>query len=545
GTCLHLAQILFMNQKLINQNSRPSDADTRLVLSGMHPDPTVCRVGDHYYLATSSFGFFPGIPLYVSEDLINWRFLRHILSRPEQLPLAADQPVIGRGIFAPTLRHDGERFYLVTTNFLQGGNFIVSATDPAGEWSAPVWIEDAYQGGIDPSITFLDDGRVLYQVTWDESRGDQLGITQFEIDLATGKGLSPRQHLSEGCGWKAVEGPHLFNKGQYWYLLLAEGGTEAGHRVTISRSETPWGPWTSCPHNPILCHSGIQSPIQNTGHADLFEGKDGQWWIVFLGVRPLGHPPVHITGRETFIASVEWSDEGWPIVNNGKPITLAAETDADLKDGSTLWSDEFSSDELHHRWVTLNAAYRSIYSTCGDGKLTLHAKSASLSEKTIHAFVGTRLDGHNRCYETRLSRLAPGAKAGIAVFMETFGYYSLGIQEEDGAARATFTRRVLDMETTQTVPLEKQDEYPLRVALNRSSMFWSYSYAEFVFSIETQEGVWTEIGRGTSRLLGSEVIGGFTGLLVGMYCLRNDPQASASADFRCFTATSLEKEGVS
>jgi len=515
--------------------SKPTPDPSKLlnpVLPGMHPDPTVCRVGDTFYLATSSFGLFPGVPLYSSQDLNDWHFVRHILSRPSQLPFHPNQSIIGAGIFAPTLRHDGERFCLVTTNHQNGENFLVTAENPEDEWSEPIWLEDSYQGGIDPSITILEPGRALYQVTADSERGDTPGLTQFEIDLNTGKGLTPRRHLSTGCGWKDVEGPHLFERGGHWYLLTAEGGTLSNHRVAIARSESPWGPWENCPHNPILTHSGLQSDVQNTGHSDLFDDASGNWWIAFLGVRPLAYPPIHILGRETYIAPVEWTSDGWPIVNKGQPVSLPESGKARA---IPEWIDEFDNDQLHPRWLRLGPSYDSVYQLGQEKGITIHAAGTSLSEAGPKGFVGTRLDAFQRHFELTLSNLDDDCEAGITIFMEKTGYYSLGIVKENGrVAGVRFTRHVLDMETLGTFDIPEQNSYPLRVELCEGSSPWTHQHHEFVFSLQTDSEGWREIGRGSVRLLSTELIGGFGGLLAGMYCIGN--RAEATATFKNFSA---------
>ncbi len=484
----------------------------------MHPDPTICRVGDQYFLATSTFGLFPGIPLYRSSDLRDWQFVRHIISRPQQLPFKPEHDITSAGMFAPTLRHDGKRFYLICTNIGNGGHFIVFADNPADEWSDPVWIDADHQGGIDPSITFLQSGEALLQSTPSELHGEARGIHQFEIDPQTGQGLSPRQHISTGYGWKCVEGPHLFQRDEFWYLLTAEGGTEANHRVAIGRSESPWGPWESCPHNPILTNAGFDSPIQNIGHADFFADPQDNWWVVFLGVRTVGYPTVHITGRETFIAPVNWS-HGWPIVNNGNPIQLADTQYSN--DSPQPWTDNFTSAKLSPHWVTLGCSYQTVYRLDGEAGLALTATSSSLSTAGRQAFIGTRLNTLNGFFECDLSITDQSeSEAGLAVLMNRTGYYSLGIERNSqGAIQAVFKRRVLDMETIKTLQLAPAKRYRIRVELNPDN--------EFVFSILDQNEAWITLGSGAARLLSTEVIGGFTGLLVGPYCISRESGAEA------------------
>jgi xylan 1,4-beta-xylosidase len=276
------------------------------VIRGFHPDPSICRVGDDYYLAVSSFEFFPGVPLFHSRDLVNWRKIGHALTRQSQLDLS--QARCSQGIFAPTLRHHEGTFYLTTTNVGGGGNFLVTATDPAGPWSDPVWID---RDAFDPSLFFDDDGRVYY------TRREGQRIAQAEIDVRSGRLGTPLRIIADAFSSTDAEGPHLYKSNGFYYLLCAEGGTGYGHMVTIGRSRSPWGPFESCPWNPILTHRHvIPSPIRYTGHGDLVQTPDGAWWMVFLGTRH--HPRrgycFHVLGREVFLAPVTWRDD-WPIVN--------------------------------------------------------------------------------------------------------------------------------------------------------------------------------------------------------------------------------------
>ncbi|MBC2601862.1 glycoside hydrolase family 43 protein [Puniceicoccus vermicola] len=489
------------------------------ILPGMHPDPTICRVEDVFYLATSSFGQFPGVPLYRSRDLQTWEFVRHILSRPSQLDFVEEQKLGNAGIFAPTLRYHDGTFYLITTQIGKIGHFIVTAVDPAGEWSDPIWLDADHQGGIDPSLTFLEDGTVLCQVTGDGRWGEPQGIVQFEIDPKTGRGITSRQFISKGFGWKATEGPHLFSRGDYWYLLTAEGGTESGHRVAIGRSSSPWGPWEPCPHNPILTHSGLESAIQNTGHADFIEDENGKWWVVFLGVRPQGYPPVHVLGRETFLAPVEWSESGWPIVNDGKPVSLSEE--ANKESG---WKDSFVNEkgELGPRWVSVGRAFREIYELPESKGLRLLSRSESLSTPLAKAWVGVRMTQPQVVCECEVCPESLNAELGISAFMEHFGYYSLGIVEKsDGSGvYARFSRRVIDLEQVEEREIPGQSSYRLRIELATRPDGWNAGDpSRLIFSVATEEGEWLEIGAGASRLLSTEILGGFGGLFAGVYCL--------------------------
>ena len=287
------------------------------ILPGFYPDPSICRVGDDYYIVTSSFSYYPGIPIFHSRDLAHWEQIGHVLNRPEQLSLAPFD--MGRGIFAPTIRfHDG-LFYVICTNASDKGNFIVTAEDPAGPWSDPHWIEGA--PGIDPSLFWDDDGTAYYTGASDfeTEQGKRPFIWMSPVDLnnfcLTGETtLLWGGSLAEPA-W--TEAPHLYKKDGYYYLLAAEGGTEHFHSSVIARADSVTGPYHSFPGNPILTqrHLGMRSPITNAGHGDLVQCRDGSWYMVFLASRPYGGYHKNM-GRETFIAPVEWED-GWPVVSPG------------------------------------------------------------------------------------------------------------------------------------------------------------------------------------------------------------------------------------
>jgi alpha-N-arabinofuranosidase len=222
------------------------------ILPGFYPDPSICRVGEDYYLVTSTFEYFPGLPIFHSRDLVNWQQIGHVLDRPSQLPL--DGLKASRGLYAPTIRHHNGTFYVINTLVLDhdtGRNFIVTATDPAGDWSEPYWLEDA--PGIDPSLFFAEDGRCYYTGNRIPPDGEQFTghreIWLQEVDLSIMQLVGERISLWDGALKGAVhpEAPHLYHKDGFYYLLIAEGGTAHDHAVTIARSERlPGHTWAIC-----------------------------------------------------------------------------------------------------------------------------------------------------------------------------------------------------------------------------------------------------------------------------------------------------------
>jgi hypothetical protein len=274
------------------------------ILTGFNPDPSIVSTPAGYYVATSSFEYLPALPIYHSKDLESWELVGHVATREHQVQLA-EVPTPG-GVWAPTLRFRDGMFYLIVSVFLGGrGCVLFTSADPAGPWSDGTVIEAV--DGIDPDLAWDDEG-VAY-VTFARHPD---AIQQVRVDLRTGEAIESPRPLWSGSGLYSPEGPHLYRRGDWWYLIAAEGGTDRGHAVTVARSRRPYGPFESAPHNPILTAAGTGAPVQNTGHADLFERSDGGTAMTLLGVRPVGLTQAFSPlGRETFLTTVDWVD-GWP-----------------------------------------------------------------------------------------------------------------------------------------------------------------------------------------------------------------------------------------
>ena len=278
------------------------------VIPGFHPDPSVCRVGDKFYLVNSSFQYFPGVPIFESTDMQHWTQIGNVLDRPSQLPLKGASSWLG--IYAPTIRHNDGVYYMITTNVGNGGNFMVTARDPRGPWSEPIWLK---QQGIDPSLYF-ENGH-CYMVSNPDNT-----IMLCEIDPKTGEQLTESKPIWRGTGGRYPEGPHVYKKDGYYYLPISEGGTELAHKLTMARSKNIYGPYEGCPDNPIFTHccmAAQSSQIQGTGHGDLVQGADGKWWMAFLAFRFIGGSYHHL-GRETLVLPVDWPKGGWPVDHGGK-----------------------------------------------------------------------------------------------------------------------------------------------------------------------------------------------------------------------------------
>lgn len=332
-------------------------------IPGFHPDPTMCAGPDAVHLANSSFEYFPGAPVFRSADLVAWQQVGNVLHRRDQVDLATFRGA-SAGLYGSTLRHHDGRFWFVTTNIATNasGQLIFTASDPAGPWSDPVVVPGT--PGIDPDLAWDTDGSCY--LTW---CGPQ-GITQVSLDPVTGTVLSGPRHLWSGTGMKFPEGPHLYRVGRFWYLLIAEGGTERGHSVSVARSTRPDGGFEPCPHNPILTHRSSSHPVQSVGHADLVEWR-GRWWACYHGTRPHGQTPeFHVLGRETLVCPVEWVD-GWPVFREDLAVDSATDTTmiTDFRDG------------LGPRWISPQGDLSDAEP--GPGGLTLRAGAEPARPVTI------------------------------------------------------------------------------------------------------------------------------------------------------------------
>jgi xylan 1,4-beta-xylosidase len=492
---------------------------TNPIIPGFYPDPSICRVGEDFYLVTSSFEYFPGVPIFHSRDLVHWRQLGHCLSRPEQLPLA--KAGCSGGIYAPTIRYHAGRFYTITTNVSIPAHVLVWADDPAGPWSDPLLLR---MGGIDPSLLFDDDGRVYMQAT---GRG---GIVQRELDITTGEWRSEERMIWAGTGGAAPEAPHLYHINGQYYLMIAEGGTEYGHMETIARADNPWGPFEPCPRNPILTMRSLATPIRSTGHADLVQDPQGNWWLVCLGVRPTSYPPFHHLGRETMLTPVVWDGDGWPVIGDGGRIHLEMEgPDLPAHPLPALPArDDFDAPTLGLAWNYLRNPYSENYSlTARPGWLRLTGSALTLNDVDSPAFIGRRLQ-HFACQiRTRLDFVpaTDGDEAGLTALMNATHHYEVALTLRAGQRVAIVRRRIgsLVVEVAQAAVADG----PVTLGID-STAEW------LTFGLVAGDGTFTPLAQGETRYLATEVAGGFTGVYLGLYATGTGQAASRPADFDWF-----------
>ncbi|MBN2371890.1 MAG: glycoside hydrolase family 43 protein [Vicinamibacteria bacterium] len=532
----------------IVEETMPVDSYRNPVLAGFYPDPSVCRVGEDYYLVTSSFSYFPGVPLFHSRDLVRWTQLGHVLSRPSQLKLDGLQ--VSEGVFAPSIRHNAGTFYMITTLVGGGGNFFVTASDPAGPWSDPVWLPEI--DGIDPSFFFDDDGRAYVVNNGLPPEGRVLyeghrAIWIQEFDLKTQRLIGPREIIVNGGVditkrpvW--IEGPHIFKKAGWYVLIAAEGGTAEDHSEVVFRSRGVRGPYVPWDKNPILTQRTLDpnrpNPVTSTGHADFVETPDGSWWAVFLGCRPY-EGRLYNTGRETFMLPVTWADD-WPAIiapNTPVPTTGAAPKLPPMPrpevplNGSFTWRDDFDRPSLAPLWNFLRAPGDIWLSlTQKPGTLVIRPGATTLSSRGNPSFIGRRQQ-HARFSATAALRLrlAPGHSAGLVAFQNETHHFYLGVRSVGGGAEV-FLERVADSDqnaapqTIARLPIAGPPSETALLRIEGQGRIYDFSYA-------TRPDDWISIKKSEDgSILSTAVAGGFVGAYIGLHA-RIDPQPDASREY--------------
>ena len=379
------------------------------VVKGFYPDPSVCFANGKYYMVCSSFQYFPGVPLFESEDLVNWNQIGYVLTRPEQVML--DKIVSSGGVFAPTIRYNAGRFYVTTTNDTTGQNFFVWTDDIYGEWSDPVYVD---QGGVDPSLYF-EKGRCYFMSNGEDDNGVG-GAVQCEIDVKTGKKLSESKCIWQGSGGRFLEGPHLYKIGKWYYLMAAEGGTEYGHMITCARSRSLWGRYSRNPNNPVLSNRN-KSPyiIQGIGHGDLIQDPNGNWFILSLGFRQIHlWMPFHNLGREVFLTPVKFGEDGWFTAGADGTTEETFEIDGDFRQTEKK-KYSFENTKWNVDWCFMRRPDPKKYELT-DSKAVLTGTDITLEDTDSPTFVALRQKEFNFSMSADV-KLEGTGEAGFTVYV--------------------------------------------------------------------------------------------------------------------------------
>ncbi len=506
------------------------------ILPGWFSDPSICTNGKgDYYLVTSTFTYFPGIPIFHSKDLVNWKQVGHVLERPSQLVNMIGQQVSG-GIFAPAIEYNphNKTYYMITTN-VGAGNFFVKTQDPAGDWSDPIRLPDVK--GIDPSFFFDEDGKG-YIVNNDDPEGQpeysgHRALRIQEFDVKTEKTFGPRKVLvnkgvrpEEKPIW--IEGPHMYKvKGKY-LLMSAEGGTGDWHSEVILRGDSPMGPFTPWEKNPILTQRSLKAdrptPITCAGHADLVQTKEGDWWAVFLACRPINNNFENL-GRETFMMPVKWSEDGFPYLTQGDdlvPRILKREgvkRDKVVTFGNFEVKENFDNAVLGMDWMTLRTPGTDLYSlTDKKGFLSLKCAEVSSKERKTPAFVARRMQHHKFECTTRMSFNPADEKdaAGLLLFKDESHQYFLSVSKA-GSQTCVMLQKFGRASDTELARVEIPGN-PKAIDLKVVSKGLNY---DFYFAVKA--GEWTLIAKDIdAKYLSTATAGGFTGSVIGLYATRKN-----------------------
>lgn len=486
------------------------------VVSGFYPDPSVCEANGKFYLACSSFQYFPGVPLFESVDLINWKQIGHVLTRKSQVML--EKVASSGGVFAPTIRFHEGRFYMVTNNNTTSENFYVYTDDIYGEWSEPITVD---QGGIDPSLLF--DQEHVYFISNGQDEHGVNSVIQCEINIETGKKLSPSKPIWQGAGGRYLESPHMYHIGNTYYLVVAEGGTEYGHMVSYSRSDNVWGPFENYPHNPVLTNRNkAPEEIQGIGHGDLVQKADGSWYIMTLGFRQIHKwQPFHHLGRETFLTPVSFHQDGWFTAGDG---TTAAsyEIPGDFEQQEKkLYT--FENTDWNLDWIYLRHPHTGSYQPEKD-RLTLHGTNVTLEDVDSPTFLGIRQKDF--CMNLSVRVTLDQGEAGLTMYMDELEHYDIAIRTGADGYEAVLKINIGTAKHTLAVfPLTENSTRLLVVADHLAYHF--YLISENASGSETK----TELGSGYTKYLSSEVAGGFTGVVMGLYAIGEN--TAVFTDFRC------------
>ena len=503
------------------------------ILQGCYPDPSIVRKGDDYFMVTSSFVMFPGVPIFHSKDLVNWKQIGHVLDRKSQLKVHSAG--ISEGIYAPAIRYNeyNDTFYMITTQFAEGiDNMVVKTKDPFKGWSEVIELDF---GGIDPSLFFDDDGKAYVIHNDAPNRGEALYeghrvIKIWDYDLEKDQVVPGTDKIIVDGGvditqepiW--IEAPHIYKRDGKYYLMCAEGGTSDWHSEVIFISDNPRGPYKPADNNPILSQRYLDNDRENrvewVGHADMVLGPDGKHYGVFLGIRPNEKDMVN-TGRETFILPVDWSGD-FPVFQNGlipmEPKLTMSEgvvnrtgKDGFFENGNFTFTDNFTTAELDYRWIGVRGPREDFISVGKEG-LQIKPFATDIKAKRPISTLFQRQQHKNFTSTVKMSYVPSSENdlAGVVCYQSESFNYVFGITKKDNEFYLLLERtergRSQILESTKidiTKPIE------LQVSAEGDNYMFNYS----------TDGVnFTNLGGTVSGdILSTNVAGGFTGNLVGLY----------------------------
>lgn len=521
------------NDKIYTNNPLKEDEFYSPILQGCYPDPSITRKGDDYYLVNSSFSMFPGVPIFTSKDLVNWKQVGHVLDRPSQLKV--EKSGVSQGIYAPDIKYNkhNDTFYMITTQIASGiGNMVVKTKDPAKGWSE---VQKLNFDGIDPSIFFDDDGKA-YIVHNDappkgtEQYNGHRVIKMWDYDLEKDQVVAGSDKIIVNGGvdlsqkpiW--IEGPHLYKKNGKYFLMCAEGGTGGNHSEVIFMSDSPKGPFVPAMNNPILTQRYFpkdrKDKVDWAGHADLVETPNGQYYGVFLAIRPNVNNRVN-SGRETFILPVDWSGK-YPVFQNGlvpmKPKLKVPEGVKNQKgqngffpNGNFTYSDKLTDKNLDYRWIAMRGPRENFINISKNG-VKINPFETNIKALAPVSALFHRLQHED--FETSVTLdFKPKSEkelAGITCYQSERFNYVFGITKKDkdyyivlertekGESKLIASEKISLSKTVRLQVVGEKDEY------------------NFNYSLDGKNS--KNLGGSVSGdILSTDVAGGFTGSLIGLY----------------------------
>jgi len=516
------------------------------IMAGFYPDPSIVKVGSDYYLINSTFSYFPGIPVLHSKDLKNWKQIGNVIDRPEQMEFMGER--MTRGLFAPAISYHKGTYYVTCTDIDHDGNFVVTAKNPAGPWSNPVKLPQVK--GIDPSLYFdesTDKAYVLYNSDAPDRKPLYPGhrtIRMYEFDYTNLKVVGEEKQLVNGgvdLSKKPVwiEGPHIMKRNNWYYLYAAEGGTSVNHSEVVLRSKDVWGPYVPYEKNPILTQRGLpadrKDPITSAGHAQFVEGPDGNWYSIFLAVRPY-EGNYYNTGRETFIAPLTWTADDWPMIEHGeKPIAYSyvgnfkevKQKNARPQTGNFAYTINFDK-ALDPALLFLRTRDDKSFNLSKANGLTMNLKPETISEMGNPSFIGKRQQHLTCTAETALDFTAKSAdeKAGLVIFQDEKHFYFLAKSTEQGKPVVQLFK------STNDKNLELLAQTPVAADAQNVMLRIDAKGDAYDFYVADKPNGWKLLkDKVDGKFLSTQVAGGFIGCVFGLYATSSGSSSDNKASF--------------
>lgn len=522
-----------------NNKSITSKTYLNPILAGFYPDPSICAANGKYYLITSTFTYFPGIPVFESTDLVNWKQIGHVITRKEQGDFSGSG--ISRGMFAPTIRFYNGTFYVICTNVSGVGNFIVTAKNPSGPWSNPIAIPGV--DGIDPDLFFDDDGKLYITHNGPPPNNISMhdghrAIYIFEYNIENQKMVSESKLIVNGGTDMAkkpvwIEAPHIIKKDGFYYLICAEGGTAYNHSEVVFRSKHVFGPYESYEGNPILTqrHLNPERPneITTAGHADFVALPNGDWWAVFLACRPY-EDDLYNTGRETFLMPVAW-EHGWPTivggnkaipVSNKRPQLPVSQETIEPTTGNFTSKDDFTTKTLDYKWNFVRTPLEKWYELDGN-YLHIKPRKESIHTETNFSFIGRRQQHLQFEASTKVSYTLHNQSetVGLVAFQNEKHYLLIGKRlNSKGNVEVYLEQNSTEIHEGKPKIMAskslKNKNTDLFLKIEGNKRFYGFYYKT------SEEGLWNVLAEGIdASLLSTKEAKGFVGTYLGMYTSLN------------------------